>query len=66
MWKVIHSCLSSAIFVFNYYQHHTQFIVRKLYGTDDTILVCKGVDQGDPLTMVVYGMGVILLIEDIQ
>ena len=40
--------------------------MRALDDTTYSILVCKGVTRGDPLTMVAYGLGVLLLIQDHQ
>ena len=63
MWTVRHLWLSIARFNFKFYWHHTQLFVVNLDREDDTILSRWGVTQGDPLAMVVYGMGFLPLIK---
>ena len=63
---VIHLCPSGATFIFNWYQHHTHFIVRAPDGTDYTILGRKFLTQGDTLFMVVYWLVVLAILKDLQ
>ena len=70
MWvyfgAVSHLCYSSDLFTFNYYHHHTQFMVVLIYGTVETNLRCKGVTQGYPFFIVAYGLVVSTIIYQLQ
>ena len=61
-----HPYISIDRFAFNYYLHHIQLIVREPDGTSGSILGCKGVIQGYPLSMVVYGIVILCIIKDLQ
>ena len=53
---------SGAWFTFNCYRHWAQLILRMHKGNEVSIIFSKeGVTQGDPLSMVVYGIGMIPL-----
>ena len=59
-------CLSGTRFTFNCYICQTQLVVRAPDGTGETILVREGVTKGDPLAMLVYGLGTPPLIKETQ
>jgi hypothetical protein len=63
LWTVRHEWPSGARYVFNCYRHFAILVIRN--GYDDqflTILSKEGVTQGDPLAMVMYGVGLLPLI----
>ena len=61
LWTIRHLWPSGARFVFNCYKHWSLLIMRGEDG-DITMLHSKeGVTQGDPLAMVVYGVGMLPL-----
>lgn len=62
MWTVRHLWPLGARFTFNCYRHHSLLLVRAKNGDDDTFLLSKeGFAQGDPLAMIVYGIGALPL-----
>jgi hypothetical protein len=60
LWVVRHEWLLGARFVFNCYRHHTIMVIRGNNGSGATIHSQEGVTQGDPLSMIAYGIGRIL------
>ena len=58
-WQLCEMCNNSSDvhFALNCYKHHTQLVVRTPDVIAQKTLRCKGVTQGDPFTMVVYGLG---------
>ena len=67
LWTVRHLWPSGARFTFNCYRHHSLLLVRAKDGDDGTFLFSKeGVTQGDPLAMVVYGIGALPLCRTIK
>ena len=63
LWTVCHSRLSGSSFVLNCYLHHYLIVLRERDGTSNIIHIKEGVMQGEPLTMVAYGIGVLLTIK---
>ena len=62
MWTVRHLWPSGARFSYNCYRHHALLVVRATDGHDGEWLVSKeGVTQGDPLSMVIYGLAMMPL-----
>ena len=56
LWTVAHLWPSGARFSFNCYRHSTVMVVRRRGGTPEYILSREGVTQGDPLSMLLYGL----------
>ena len=52
--------------MFNYYRHWAQLLLRQPGETPVTILSQDGVIQGDPLSMVLYGIPLIPLAEELR
>ena len=57
LWAVCHEFPSGAQFGFNCYCHLATLVIRSGDGTCHFLHRKEGVTQGDPLTMVVYGLG---------
>ena len=61
LWTVRHLWASGARFAFNCYRHAAQLVVRQT-DSECTILHSReGVTQGDPLSMVLYGLAMVPL-----
>ena len=59
MWTLFHQWPAGARFVFNCYKHWAQLFLRRINGRGAYTLYSKeGVTQGDPLSMLIYGLGV--------
>ena len=56
LWSVAHIWLSGARFAFNCYRHLTMMVVRRRGAAAGFILSREGVTQGDPLSMLLYGL----------
>ena len=65
LWTVWHRWPAGARFAFNCYKHWTQLLLRQLGELPVTILSREGVTQGDPLSMVLYGITLVPLAEDL-
>ena len=52
--------------MFNFYRHWAQLLIRQLGEPPVTILSREGVTQGDPLSMVLYGITIVPLAEEIS
>ena len=64
MWTIRHRWPAGVRFTFNCYRHWAQLLVRSVDGDEGTILFSKeGCTQGDPLAMIVYGIGMLPLVE---
>ena len=66
MWTVQHRWPVGARFAFNCYRHWAQILLLQLGGVPVTILSREGVTQGDPLKMVLYGITLVPLAQDIR
>eukprot|EP00957_Ditylum_brightwellii_P042162 3193017-Ditylum_brightwellii.AAC.1 len=63
LWTVRHRWPEGAHFVFNCYRHWAQLVIRQP-GADPVILHSReGVTQGNPLSMMVYGVALLPLAE---
>eukprot|EP00957_Ditylum_brightwellii_P044679 3387409-Ditylum_brightwellii.AAC.1 len=66
LWMVQHRWQAGAIFVFNCYRHWALLIIHQP-GQDPVVLHSKeGVTQGDPQSMVTYGITLVPLAEQIR
>ena len=63
LWAVRHRWASGARFAFNCYRHHAQLVLRRRQGDSMILLSQEGVTQGDPLSMILYGIGLLPLSE---
>ena len=61
LWTVRHMWASGARFAFNCYRHAGQLILRRNGEPCYTLLSEEGVTQGDPLSMVLYGLSLVPL-----
>ena len=59
LWTVRHHWRAGATFAFNCYKHWAQLLLRQPGELSFTILRREGVTQGDPLSMVLYGITLI-------
>ena len=67
LWVVCHECPSGAQYTFNYYRHWATLVVRNIEDGSGHFLYRKeGVTQGDPLSIITYGMVVLPLIRELQ
>ena len=67
LWAVRHKWPSGAQFTFNCYCHWATLVVMNTEDGSGHFLHSKeGVNQGDPLAMIFYGIGVLPLIRDLR
>ena len=66
LWTVRHLWPAGAIFAFNCYKHWAQLLLRQPGELPVTILSREGVTQGDPLFMVLYGIILVPLAEELR
>ena len=63
-WDVRHEWPNGAQFTFNCYRHWSTLVVRDTGdGSGHFLHIKEGVTQGDPLTMIAYGIWVLPLIK---
>ena len=65
LWTVRHRWPVEARFAFNCYKHWTQLLLRQPGELPVTILSREGVTHGDPLSMVLYGITLVTLVEEL-
>ena len=63
LWTVRHCWLSWLIFALNCYRHEAQLVVRRPAALCHILMIREGVTQGDPLSMVIYGLVLLPLAE---
>ena len=63
LWIVRHLCPSRVRFIFNCYRHWSSLGLWKVNGTAIFLHSREVVTQGDPLAMVAYGIGILLMIK---
>ena len=66
LWTVRHRWPAGARFAFNCYKHWAQLLFRQPGELPVTILSIEGVTQGDPLSMVLYGITLVPLVEELR
>ena len=66
LWTVQHHCPAGARFAFSCYKHWAQLLLRQPGETPVTILIREGVPQGDPLSMVLYVITLVPLVEELS
>ena len=67
LWSVRHEWPSGVQFTFNCFCHWAMMVVRDIGDWSVHFLHSKdGVTQGDPLAMIAYGIGVLLLIQELR
>ena len=66
LWTVRHRWPDGAIFAFNCYKHWEQFLLYQPGEPPVTTLSKEEVTQGDPLYMVLYGIPLVPLAEELQ
>ena len=66
LWTVRHRWANGARFSYNCYRHSAQLLLRRRGGDCEIILSREGVTQGDPLSMVLYGLSLTPLAEAIR
>ena len=65
LWIVQHRWPAGAIFAFNCYKYWAQLLLRQPGELPVTILSREGVTQGDPLSMVFFGITLVPLTEEL-
>ena len=67
LWVIRHEWPQGARFVLNCYQHWATLLVRgNKHGSGFLVFSQEGVTQGDPLAMVSYGVGILVLIRHLK
>jgi len=66
MWTIRHRWPSGSQFTFNCYRHAAQLVIRHSGQPGSVILSQEGVTQGDPISMVIYGVVLTPLTESVQ
>ena len=61
-----HRWPAGARFAFNFYKHWAQLLLGQPGEPPVTILSIEGVTQGGPLSMVLYGITLVPLVEELQ
>ena len=63
---VRHRCPARVRFVFNFYSHWVQLLLCQQGEAPVILLILEGVTQGIPLSMVLYGITIVLLVEELR
>ena len=63
LWTVRHLWPKGSRFAFNSYRHAALLVVRNRTRDAEFLASCEGVTQGDPLSMILYGIALIPLVE---
>jgi len=66
LWTVRHEWPAGARFAFNCYKHWPTLVIRGSNGTGVFLFSKEGSTQGDPLSMIVYGIGTLPLVRQLK
>ena len=66
LWTVRHRWANGSRFAMNCYRHASMLILRRQGGSCELLLSREGVTQGDPLSMVLYGLALTPLSEQLR
>jgi len=66
IWIVRHEWAIGFHFVFNCYRHWARLVVHSSSGSPHALYSMEGVTQGDPLSMILYGLAVLPLIRGLK
>ena len=66
LWAVQFDWRSGTRFGFNCYRHWDMLVIRAGDGTGQLLFIREGVTQGDPLSMVAYGLKTLPLIRELR
>jgi len=66
LWTVRHRWPHGSRFAFNCYRHAAQLVIRRPGRPCSVILSQEGVTQGDPISMVIYGVALTPLTETVR
>ena len=66
LWTVRHLWPSGARFAFNCYRHWAMLVIRGEAGEIDILFSKEGATQGDPLSMIIYGVGMLPLTRSLK
>ena len=66
LWAVRFEWPSGARFTFNCYHHWAMLVIGAGDGAVHFLFIKEGGSQGDPLVMVAYGLGILLLIRELR
>ena len=66
LWNVRHRWLAGARFVFNCYRYWAQLLLSQPGDPPVTLLSKEGVTQVDPISMVLYGITLVPLTEELR
>ena len=66
LWDIRLEWPSGIQFTFNFYFHWATLVVRNVYWSGQFFIIKKGATQGDPLDMILYGIGILPLIHELH
>ena len=66
LWTLWHCWPAGARFAFNCYRHRAQILLRQMVEPPVKILSQEGVTQGDPISMLLYRITLIPLVEELR
>ena len=66
LWTLRHCWPAGARFAFNCYRHWAQLLLRQSGELPITIMITEGFTQSDPLSMVLYGITLAPLAEELK
>ena len=66
LWTVRHRWPTGDRFAFNFYRHWAQLLLYQPREPPVTILSREGVTHGDPLPVVLYGITLVPLVEELR
>jgi hypothetical protein len=66
LWTIRHRWAAGSWFAFNCYRHAAQLVLRRRGGPCTYLRSEEGVTQGDPLSMVLYGIALVPLAERLR